>query len=540
MYMKCVKCGQEFSGKFCPNCGTAVCLDNKCPNCGKARSADERFCSGCGYSFVENVNDAKETAIIKKIETSFMGRVYEIFKWLPLIVFVAASISMLLFSLAPVVSFIEIDNYSVYGLLGNDEMLSGSGLFVTSIILTVCEVVFFLISSTSICIASYYRYNKNIKYGNILKIFGKLISITYYLIILIIAIVFLVLIAVYDEGMGMVTIGACPVLMIVFAVLFAMADGIIIFLQAKFKLKYNIADNKDINVSEKRDLLPEKHVMTATFQLEDNTSGIINFDDETSNAKFSLELKSVIISVEIKAGATKIVNNAFKNFTSLKSIELPEGITFIGNNAFLNCSELKSIIIPDTVTDIGEKAFCGCKSLETVIIGKNVRNIGARAFRDCISIKNIKLPDNLATINMYTFDKCSSLQSVEFGSGIKKIASEAFMYCNSLESISLPDSVTYLGDQAFCGCKLLKELKIGNGVTAVGSAVFNGCDSISCIYFNGTIEKWDSIKFKSETSNSAFNNACIYYYSSDKNKATAKGNYWHYNNEGEIESWQIK
>lgn len=49
--MRCAKCGQEFEGNFCPNCGTPVPRQEHCPQCGKPRAEGERFCSACGHKY---------------------------------------------------------------------------------------------------------------------------------------------------------------------------------------------------------------------------------------------------------------------------------------------------------------------------------------------------------------------------------------------------------------------------------------------------------------------------------------------------------
>lgn len=50
--MKCEKCGTEFEGNFCPNCGTpSEAGKNICPKCGQARSGADRFCKNCGCDF---------------------------------------------------------------------------------------------------------------------------------------------------------------------------------------------------------------------------------------------------------------------------------------------------------------------------------------------------------------------------------------------------------------------------------------------------------------------------------------------------------
>lgn len=54
--MICNKCGSEFNGNFCPNCGTSAEFKQEiqvCPNCGAERVGNGRFCVNCGFNFDE-------------------------------------------------------------------------------------------------------------------------------------------------------------------------------------------------------------------------------------------------------------------------------------------------------------------------------------------------------------------------------------------------------------------------------------------------------------------------------------------------------
>ena len=60
--IKCPKCGNEFSGKFCSECGyRAVELDN-CPVCGAKYKEGDKFCTECGYSYDKQANASANTA----------------------------------------------------------------------------------------------------------------------------------------------------------------------------------------------------------------------------------------------------------------------------------------------------------------------------------------------------------------------------------------------------------------------------------------------------------------------------------------------
>ena len=45
--MKCPKCGQDSSGRFCSGCGVSLAKTN-CPSCGVTPPAGARFCTKCG------------------------------------------------------------------------------------------------------------------------------------------------------------------------------------------------------------------------------------------------------------------------------------------------------------------------------------------------------------------------------------------------------------------------------------------------------------------------------------------------------------
>lgn len=59
---KCTNCGNEFDGKFCPECGTKRVEQLICPDCGAKATAGVRFCAECGYSFAQPVKPAPANA----------------------------------------------------------------------------------------------------------------------------------------------------------------------------------------------------------------------------------------------------------------------------------------------------------------------------------------------------------------------------------------------------------------------------------------------------------------------------------------------
>lgn len=117
---------------------------------------------------------------------------------------------------------------------------------------------------------------------------------------------------------------------------------------------------------------------------------------------------------------------------------------------------------------------------------------------------------------------------------VTSIKAYAFSACSGLINLTIPDSVTSIGYSAFSGCSGLTSVTIGKGVTSIDWYAFNGCTWLDKIFYQGTAEDWNKININNN-GNDKLTSATRYYYSAEK--PTASGNYWHYNDNGEIEEW---
>ncbi len=52
---KCPKCGTEFEGKFCPECGSSLTGERLCPNCKHIVSSNSKFCKECGFTLIPQI-----------------------------------------------------------------------------------------------------------------------------------------------------------------------------------------------------------------------------------------------------------------------------------------------------------------------------------------------------------------------------------------------------------------------------------------------------------------------------------------------------
>ena len=186
-------------------------------------------------------------------------------------------------------------------------------------------------------------------------------------------------------------------------------------------------------------------------------------------------------------------------------------ITAIGNRAFAFFDRIRTVYISDKVTSIGVDAFYECTSLTTVNIPKGLTFLGAEAFGNCYSLKSdIVIPDGVTAIGNYTFINCTSLTSVILGKNVTTIGEKAFESCYSLTKLIVPTKLESIGARAFYDCSALKS-----------------------VYYEGTQDEWPKISIG--TSNSSLTNATRYYYS--ETEPTEEGNYWYYDENGEIAIW---
>ena len=320
-------------------------------------------------------------------------------------------------------------------------------------------------------------------------------------------------------------------------------------------------------------------------------------------AMFKTIQQATIPSIFKGKSVTSIAANAFDECTLLENIFIPDSIISIGDEAFGNCNELKSITIPDSVTSIGFLAFNGCTSLNAVYItdivswcnisfglflatplyyahnlylnGKlvtelkipsGITSIGYEAFRGCFSLESITIPasvvsigtsafvacinltnvtfennSKLTVIDGGAFADCTSLKSIVIPDGVISIGGQAFADCTSLESITIPASVASIGEAAFYDCTSLDSITIPVGVASIGGGAFGECLSLAKVYYGGTVEQWSQIDID-WWRNENLENATRYYYSEEYpfSGEVTSGNFWHYDENGEIAVWNKK
>ena len=133
-------------------------------------------------------------------------------------------------------------------------------------------------------------------------------------------------------------------------------------------------------------------------------------------------------------------------------------------------TELTSYTLPDYVSSIAPDAAEGCSALQTVTINAVCSSIGSEAFSGCTA---------LTTVNFAA------------GSTLRYINSKAFDGCSSLATIALPSCVRDIGYHVFRNCTSLTSFTIPHDITSIAPA-FSGCSNITTIYYDGTVEEWNT------------------------------------------------
>ena len=154
-------------------------------------------------------------------------------------------------------------------------------------------------------------------------------------------------------------------------------------------------------------------------------------------------------------------------------------------------------------------AYTGSAAELTVpaeIEGCPVTSIGDYSFSNRTSLTSIDLPDSVTNIGELAFIFCSSLTSITLPDSVTSIGDWAFVGCDSLASINIPECVTCINVGTFSTCRSLTSVTIPVGVLSIGDCAFDECTGIRTVYYEGSREQWNAIRFGSSNNYLRYNN----------------------------------
>ncbi len=247
---------------------------------------------------------------------------------------------------------------------------------------------------------------------------------------------------------------------------------------------------------------------------------------------------SVLASVVLPNGVTKIGEYAFKNCSKLAEITIPKTVNYIGGGAFLkntalatvtfagvdeavketlvidevwktqygntyivsDCgafqgTSITSITLPNRPVSIGAYAFKGCTALTTVTFKSNsVEKIGKYAFAEnpeLVSLPGFENVNTLKSMPEYMFYNDAKLAQAIIPAGVEEVGGSAFKGCSSITSATIPatvkvlgtDSGSYQSSYVFCDCASLASVTFEDGIQLenLWSSIFDGCSSLESL-----------------------------------------------------------
>ena len=283
-------------------------------------------------------------------------------------------------------------------------------------------------------------------------------------------------------------------------------------------------------------------------------------------ASGSVTLPSGFTAGEVRVDSYEIFAGAFAERT-FNMITIPAAVTAVGSYAFYNtsvigisfedaskCAEIASyafagctamyfnssmsdadgayLLNLDGFSVVGEYAFTQTTRLQKLFVGASVTEIGGRAFAYS-AIRTIGFAEERAealTLASYAFAYMTSLQSVAAPGHVTALPPYLFRCCTRLASVSLSEGVESIANYVFRDCSSLTSLVLPGSLTSFASSAF-GYSSVGAYYLAGTEADAEGVSYPSAVANA------LYYYS--EKDPISDGNYWHYDESGNIAVWEM-
>ena len=443
---KCPNCGAEFEGNFCPNCGEKWQQQKTCPKCGAILSGSARFCTECGYSFVQQKQKRERTAnpALAKIKQKLSVALGWVKSHLKIVVPVALLLVTLIVLLSLIPTFIAMKTNGTYYSYYNGEFNEKNYLTL-----------------------SFGAWTDDDGESGSYKIEGD--NITIYVDFM-------------GEEMefatGIVTNG---VLKLENAGTYCRKDHSHFGEWEVIKAATCTEDGTETRTC----LCGVKETREVKCVGHHDFGGWVTTEEPTCTKDGKQAGKcSRCEATDIKP--LEALGHDFKNDLCTRCNEPALQLKLSSDSSYYMVTKYylndkTSVVIPSQknnipVTEIGKEAFSYCTGLTSITISNSVTKIGSYAFFACTGLTSITIPDSVTTIDLCAFDDCTGLTSVTIPNSVTEIGGSAFYDCNNLTSIY------YAGNLAsWCGISGLDNLMSSNrtlyidGKELVGELIIPDC-----------------------------------------------------------------
>ncbi len=220
---------------------------------------------------------------------------------------------------------------------------------------------------------------------------------------------------------------------------------------------------------------------------------------------------------------TNILEDGFRQMSSITALYLPSSLKTIGDGAFAECSNLSSIAFNEGLEKIGRYTF-GSTALTEVHIPSGVTHLGEEAFSFCKSLRTAYVPNTIITMESTIFWMCSSLEAIycenganlqqwwhhwddlDWNNGYENPTKHNVVWVGEGENIHSfrfvlnEDKASYsVGGQICFDKVVIPSTYKGLPVTSIFTEGFKGQDKMTEVYIPGSIKTVEMNAFSSCT-----------------------------------------
>ena len=209
--------------------------------------------------------------------------------------------------------------------------------------------------------------------------------------------------------------------------------------------------------------------------------------------EYMSEYYDKIFAVYVDAELTYITQNAFDGLTQIKFAEYDNGIYLGGETNpyqslwMLKSNDITSIEIhPDTQT-IMDDVFRDFDGLTEVVIPDNVSIVGREAFYGCDNLTKLSVPDSIANIGKDAFKYCNKLVYNEYenanylGNDSNPYAVLVTSTSTDITACNVHQNTKYIMPYAFYECTQITSANLPNGLRVIDDGVFEGCTNLASV-----------------------------------------------------------